>query len=116
MVWLGLFVVRAFVEQKVAKGTRHMEISIHEFKKDLAKLLSAAEKGEKVVVTRYGKPIVELRPAAKIGGFEFSSDDPDRAEFDLDGPVVSVNLDVLDDGALSREVLALDKFATQDLN
>lgn len=37
-----------------------------------------------------------------------SSDDPDRAAFDLDGPVVPVDLEVVDDSALSWTVLMPD--------
>ena len=84
-----------------------MNVSVHEFKQNLAKMLAAAEQGEKVIITRYGRPFVEVGPVGRTGGFDFSAEDPDRAEFGLDGPPVPV-LDDLDDPAWSRAVLGIE--------
>jgi len=84
-----------------------MEISIHEFKNGLSRYLAAAEKGEKIVITKRGAPIVELHSAGRTGGFDFSADDPLRVEFGLDGPSVPVNEDALHDDAFSRAALGL---------
>ncbi|MDX2224338.1 MAG: type II toxin-antitoxin system prevent-host-death family antitoxin, partial [Rhodospirillaceae bacterium] len=83
-----------------------MDVAIHKAKAELTRLIVAAERGTRVVLTRHGKPVVELKPIAKVGGFDFSPDDPERATFGLGGPAVPVAAD-LDDPAFSRQVLAL---------
>ncbi len=42
-----------------------MQASVHEAKTNLSKLMEAAERGERVVITRHGVPAVELIPAKK---------------------------------------------------
>ncbi|QBY02347.1 type II toxin-antitoxin system prevent-host-death family antitoxin [Rhodophyticola sp. CCM32] len=42
-----------------------MQASVHEAKTNLSKLLEAVERGERVVITKYGKPAAELIPARK---------------------------------------------------
>ncbi len=42
-----------------------MQASVHEAKTNLSKLMEAAERGERVVITRHGVPAVELVPARK---------------------------------------------------
>ncbi len=49
-----------------------MQASVHEAKTNLSKLLEAVERGERVVITKYGKPAAELVPARK-GGVRFGS-------------------------------------------
>ncbi len=44
-----------------------MQASVHEAKTNLSKLMEAAERGERVVITRHGVPAVELVPAKKTG-------------------------------------------------
>lgn len=39
-----------------------MQVSVHEAKTQLSKLIEAVERGERVVITRYGTPTVELTP------------------------------------------------------
>ena len=39
-----------------------MDISITEAKKRLAELIRAVERGEKVVITRHGKPVAQIAP------------------------------------------------------
>lgn len=82
------------------------EISIHKAKAELTKLISAAERGEKIVITRHGKPVIELKPVGRVGGFDFSIDDPLRAECGLPRTPQPVG-DAVDDSALSRAVLGL---------
>ena len=46
-----------------------MQVTLHEAEANLAKLVSAAERGEEVVISRGDKPVVEIRrvtPAPKI--------------------------------------------------
>jgi prevent-host-death family protein len=49
-----------------------MQASVHEAKTNLSKLLEAVERGERVVITKYGKPAAELIPARK-GGVTFGA-------------------------------------------
>ena len=50
-----------------------MQENVHEAKTQLSKLLEMVEGGETVVIARNGKPVVELIPAKKSGGFPFGS-------------------------------------------
>ena len=49
-----------------------MHASVHEAKTNLSKLLEAVQRGERVVITRYGVPTAELVPA-KNKGVRFGS-------------------------------------------
>lgn len=42
-----------------------VQASVHEAKTNLSKLLEAVERGERVVITKHGKPAAELVPAKK---------------------------------------------------
>lgn len=84
-----------------------IEVSVHELKRELSRLLTEAERGGRVVVTRYGRPIVEFGPAGRTGGFDFSADDPERAAFGLDGEPMPVPED-LDDPAWANGLLGAD--------
>ncbi len=42
-----------------------IQASVHEAKTNLSKLLDAVERGERVVITKHGKPTAELVPARK---------------------------------------------------
>ena len=42
-----------------------MQASVHEAKTNLSKLIEAAERGERVVITRHGVPAAEIVPARK---------------------------------------------------
>ena len=83
-----------------------MEISIHKAKGELTKLISAAERGEKIIITRHGRPVVEIKPVGRVGGFDFSIDDPLRAAYGLPNTPQPVG-EVVDDAKLSRAVLGL---------
>jgi prevent-host-death family protein len=41
--------------------------SVADAKAHLSDLLERAEKGESVVITRHGKPVVEFKPVAQVG-------------------------------------------------
>ncbi len=41
-------------------------VSVAQAKAQLPSLLQAAEAGEKIIVTRYGKAIVELKPVERV--------------------------------------------------
>jgi len=84
-----------------------MEVSIHKAKAEFTKLIAAAERGEKVVITRHGRAVVESKPVGRVGGFDFSLDDPLRAECGLPREPQPVS-DAVDDHALSRAVLGVE--------
>jgi antitoxin (DNA-binding transcriptional repressor) of toxin-antitoxin stability system len=48
-------------------------VSVAQAKAQLPSLLQAAEAGEKVLITRHGKPVAEVRA---VGGFDVDPDDP----------------------------------------
>ena len=48
-----------------------MQVNVHEAKTKLSKLLELVEQGENIVIARNGKPVAELVPARKSGGFPF---------------------------------------------
>ncbi len=46
---------------------RPMQVSIAEAKNRLPELIRAVESGEKVVITRHGKPVAQITPAPNQG-------------------------------------------------
>ncbi|MEM7530051.1 MAG: type II toxin-antitoxin system prevent-host-death family antitoxin [Pseudomonadota bacterium] len=44
-----------------------MQVPVSEAKAQFAELIRRAEAGEAVVITRHGRPVVELRPSGKSG-------------------------------------------------
>ena len=55
-----------------------MELALRDAKARLSELVTAAQRGERVVITRYGEPVVELvRCRKRRGGIDF-----DRLEVD----------------------------------
>lgn len=58
--------------------------SIADAKNRLPSLVSASERGERVTITRYGKPVAELRPVAD-GGRRVSAASLDWLERQLAG-------------------------------
>ena len=83
-----------------------MELSISEAKARFAEATAAAARGERVVVTKYGRPFIELVPAQRASGMDFEKAAIIRCELGLDGLQVSVLPD-FDDPAFSRHVLGL---------
>ena len=67
---------------------------------------AAAAHGERVVVTKHGRPFVELVPARRAGGMDFERAAIVRRELGLDGLAVRALPD-LGDSAFSRQVLGL---------
>jgi len=85
-----------------------MELSIREAKARFAEAAAAAARGERVVVTKYGRPFVELVSAVRASGLDFEKAAAVRRELGLDGLTVRVPPD-FDDPAFSRQVLGLDE-------
>jgi prevent-host-death family protein len=48
-----------------------MQVNVHEAKSQLSRLLELVEQGEIVVIARHGRPVAELVPARREGGFPF---------------------------------------------
>ena len=77
-----------------------------EAKARFADAAAAAARGERVVVTKHGRPFIELVPAQTASGMDFERAAAVRRELGLDGLKVSLPSN-LDDPAFSRQVLGL---------
>ena len=63
-------------------------INIHAAKTCLSRLVARAQKGERIVIARNGKPVAQLGPAPKASRRKLSPDDPllNLDKFGFDGP------------------------------
>ena len=77
------------------------------FKARFAEAAAAASRREKVVVTKHGRPYMELVPAQPPSGMDFSKAEAVRRELGLDGLKATFSPD-FDDPAYSRRVLGLE--------
>jgi prevent-host-death family protein len=84
-----------------------MELSIREAKARFAEAAAAAARGERVVVTKHGRPFVELVPALRASGMDFQKAAIVRQQLGIDGLKVTLPHD-FDDPAFSRKVIGLD--------
>jgi prevent-host-death family protein len=85
-----------------------MELSIREAKSRFAEAAAAAARGERVVVTKHGRPFIELVPVQQASGMDFDKAATVRQALGLDGLTVRFSLD-FDDPAFSRKVLGLEE-------
>jgi prevent-host-death family protein len=85
-----------------------MELSIREAKARFAEAAAAAARGERVVVTKHGRPFVELISAQRAFGMDFEKAAKIRRDLGLDSLKVSLPPN-FDDPAFSREVLGLER-------
>lgn len=83
-----------------------MELSIREAKARFAEAAAAAARGERVVVTKHGRPFVELVQAQRASGMDFERAAIVRRELGLDGVDIRLPPD-FDDPVFSRQVLGL---------
>lgn len=78
-------------EQQINAATRMTEkiVNIREAKIQLSRLIAQVERGERIVITRAGKPVAELRPALKVKNRSRPLDDPllRVEEYSYDGPI-----------------------------
>nr|WP_294545231.1 type II toxin-antitoxin system prevent-host-death family antitoxin [uncultured Rhodopila sp.] len=83
-----------------------MELSIREAKARFAEAAAAAARGERVVVTKHGRPFIELIAVQRTAGMDFAKAAEVRRELGIDGLKVTLPPD-FDDPAFSRDVLGL---------
>jgi prevent-host-death family protein len=84
-----------------------VELSIREVKARFAEAAAAAARGERVVVTKHGRPFVELVSVQRATGMDFEKAARVRRELGLDGLTVTLPPN-FDDPAFSRQVLGLE--------
>ncbi len=85
-----------------------MELSIREAKTRFAEAADAAARGERVVVTKHGRPFVEMVPAHSTFGMDFEKAALVRRALGIDGLKVALPAD-FDDPGFSRQVLGLER-------
>ena len=84
-----------------------MEMSIREAKAKFSAAIAAAERGEIVTITKFGKAVAEISPPRKTrSGLDFAAADALLREKGLDNVEVWLP-DHFDDPAYSRKVLGL---------
>lgn len=83
-----------------------MELSIREAKARFTEAAAAAARGERVVVTKHGRPFVELVSAQRASGMDFEKAAIVRRKLGLDALKVRLQPH-FDDPAFSRQVLGL---------
>lgn len=91
-----------------------MELSIREARAQFAKAIEAAQRGERVVITKNGAPVAELGPARKRG-LDWEALHRFRKERGLDKLALDYPLDEkwreeFDDPAFGRELFGPDYF------
>ena len=85
-----------------------MEIGLRDAKARLSELVTAARRGERVVITKYGKPMVELVACARSGGgIDFEKLEATRRRLGIVGDGEGWP-EEFNDPAFSRQVLGLD--------
>ncbi len=62
-----------------------MELAMREAKARLSELVAAARSGERVVITRHGRPAVELVRCDRRGGIDFDKLEAARRDLGLGG-------------------------------
>ena len=84
-----------------------MELALREAKARFSELVAAAEKGERVVITKHGRPAVELVRCRKRGGIDLQKLEAARKRLGIQGDGERWP-EEFDDPAFSRRVLGLD--------
>lgn len=66
-------------------------VNIEEARTHLSRLIARVERGERILITRAGKPVAELRPVHKTRRRSVPLDDPLLRvdEYSYDGPIGS---------------------------
>ncbi|WP_373488242.1 type II toxin-antitoxin system Phd/YefM family antitoxin [Blastomonas sp.] len=82
-------------------------MSIRDAKARFSEAIAAAVRGERVVITRYGRPVAEISAPSKASTLDFVAADQYLADIGWDGGNTALP-DNFDDPAFSRRVLGLD--------
>ena len=88
-----------------------MEYALRDAKARLSELVTAAQGGERVVITKHGKPAVELVRCRRRGGIDFDKLEDARRRLGIDeaSPQDLAQWQArFEDAAFSRQVLGLD--------
>ena len=84
-----------------------MELSLREAKARLSELVAAARNGERVIITRHGRPAAELVRCDRRGGIDFDKLEQTRRRLGIVGDGEGWP-EEFDDPAFSRRVLGLE--------
>ena len=84
-----------------------MELAVRQAKARLSELIAAAQRGERVVITKHGEPAVELVRFRRTGGIDFDKLNAARRRLGIEEHNEEWPAE-FDDPALSRRVLGLD--------
>lgn len=84
-----------------------MELGLAQAKARLDELVTAAQRGERVVITRHGEPAAELVRCSKAGGIDFDRLNAARVRLGIE-EATNAWPPEFDDPALSRRVLVLE--------
>lgn len=89
-----------------------MEMSVREARAQFATALAAAERGERVTITKHGQPVAELGPPSRSPTPKWDWESLDQLQEALGIPkadlAARVEIDWQAEHAWSREVLGLD--------
>lgn len=83
-----------------------MELSVRDAELRFTEVVAVAARGERVVVTKHGRPFVEMAPARGVGGMGEERAVVVRRELGLDGLTVRLSPE-FDDPAFSRVLMGL---------
>ena len=89
-----------------------MEFALREAKARLSELVAAARNGERVIITKHGRPAVELVRCDRRGGIDFDKLEEARRRLGIvDAPPEEVEAmeAAFHDPELSRRVLGLEE-------
>ena len=84
-----------------------MELAIREAKARLSELVTAVRNGERVIITKHGRPAAELVPCDRRGGIDFDKLEEARRRLGIKGDGERWP-DEFDDPFFSRRVLGLE--------
>ena len=84
-----------------------MELSVREAKARLSELIATARNGDRVIITKYGQPAVELVRCDRRGGIDFDKLEAARRRLGIEGDGEGWP-EAFNDPAFSRRVLGLD--------
>ena len=85
-----------------------MEMSVREARAQFAAALAAVERGERVTITKNGKPVAELVAPKVKKGFDWDRADRVRKELGIENATLDDEwMEAFNDPAFSREVLGI---------